>query len=50
MQLTLLSLTVFEQLHTLERSAAGNELVRELGLVVVATTAVDLLMGITAFI
>lgn len=40
---------IFKELHALEGSGTTDELVGELGLVVVATATVDLLVGILGF-
>lgn len=40
---------VFEELHALESSGTANQLMGKLGLVLVATTAVDLLVSILRF-
>ena len=41
---------VLEELHALKSSAACNQLVAELGLVIVAAATVDLLVGILRFV
>lgn len=41
---------VLEELHALKSSTACDQLVAELGLIVVASAAVDLLVGILRFI
>ena len=41
---------ILEELHALESSAARDQLVAELGLVIVASAAVDLLVGILRFV
>lgn len=50
LSLTLLALVVLEELHALESSTACDELVAELGLIVVASAAVHFLMGILSFV
>ena len=49
MKLTLLTLVVLEELEALEGGTAGDQLVGELGLVVVAAIAVDLLVSVLRF-
>ncbi len=49
-ELTFVPLMVFPLLHTLKGSGAGDEFVRELGLVLVASVAVDLLVIVASFV
>ena len=48
--LTLLALMVLEELHALESSTTCDELVAELGLVVVASAAVHFLVGVLSLV
>ena len=47
---TLLPLVILVELHAFEGSTAGDELVREFGLVVIASTAVHLLVRVLGFV
>jgi hypothetical protein len=49
-RLALFALVILEQLHALEGSTAGNDFVGELGLVVIATVAIDLLVVVLSAI
>ena len=48
-KLTLAALVVLPRLHGLEASGTANQLVAELGLVVVAVVVVDLVTGLLGF-
>lgn len=48
--LTLVALMVLEELHALKGSSTTNELMRELGLVVIATLAIDLLVRLLSVV